>query len=108
MNIEEQNLEESLVFIIANAGDSKSNSLVAIEAARNGDFDKARKLLSLSEESLEKAHNLHTELLSLEAKAKLNVTLLMVHDSNHLSIADISQTLASEIVYLHEKDKIKE
>jgi len=57
------NVEEAAVFIIANAGDSKSNSFAAIEAAEEGNLDKANEYLEKSEEALSIAHKSHTQLI---------------------------------------------
>lgn len=96
-------LEEALVLIIANAGDSKSNSVEAITAAKSGEFEKARSYLKLGEAALEKAHDVHTQLLVMESKNKLPVTLLMIHASNHLSEAESARLFAEEVSDLYEK-----
>ncbi|MCL2197634.1 MAG: PTS lactose/cellobiose transporter subunit IIA [Defluviitaleaceae bacterium] len=97
------NLEETVVTMIANAGDSRSSSIEAIEYAKGGDFLKARDSLDHSEEALQKAHKAHTQLLAQEAKEGLELSFLIVHATNHVSIADVSKHFATELVFLYEK-----
>ena len=101
MDTENSTLEELIVYIIANAGDSKSCSFEAIEAAKENDFKEAEELLKKAEQALEKSHLAHTALLAKEMKRELELSLLMVHASNHLSVAEISQMFACEIVHLY-------
>jgi len=97
------NLDEIIVSMIANAGDSRSSSIEAINYAKEGEFAKARECLARSEEALEKAHKAHTRLLTHEAKEGLEMSLLIVHGTNHLSIADVTRHFAEELVSLYEK-----
>ena len=103
MDMENATVEELIVYIIANAGDSKSCSFEAIDAAKENDFAYADQLLKQAETALEKSHLAHTALLARETKKELEVSLLMVHASNHLSIAEISQMFAVEIISLHKE-----
>ena len=95
---------ERTVYIIANAGDSRSHSMAAIESAKAGDFEEANKSINEANEALHKAHVEHTNLLSEDAKGeKVQVTLLLVHASNHLSVAELTLDFAKEIITLYEK-----
>jgi len=98
------NLDETVVFIIANAGDSRSLSIEAVNYAKEGDFTKASEYLKMSEEALQKAHNAHTRLLAHESKEGIEITLLVVHASNHLSIAEVFKHFSEELVELHERN----
>ena len=95
--------DEILVGIIADAGDSQSCSMGAIEAARGGDFQEANSLLQESQQALLRAHAAHTELISADAGQGLEITFIMVHASNHLSVAELSLNFAQEIVLLYQK-----
>jgi PTS system cellobiose-specific IIA component len=91
------------VKIIAYAGDSKSYSMEAIEAARSGDFSKAGELLKKSSESLTEAHKYHTELLVYEARGEGNaINMILVHASNHYSNSELTRDLAEQIVNLYQ------
>lgn len=97
-------LVERIVYIIANAGDSKSCSMAAMECAKNGDFEEANHLLKESSEALHRAHVEHTQLLTEDAKGEnIEVTLLLVHASNHLSVAEVSLDFVREIIALYER-----
>ena len=88
--------------IIAHSGDSKSNSLEAVENAVNGCFDEAEKLLSKAEKELTLAHEVHTQVLVIEASDPQNFkfSFLLVHASNHMSAAEISRDYAKGIIGL--------
>jgi PTS system cellobiose-specific IIA component len=95
---------ELAVKIIAYAGDSHSYSMEAIEAARSGDFTKADELLKKSDDSLTEAHQYHTKLLVYEARAGNNsVGMILVHASNHFSVAQVVRDLAEQFVDLYKE-----
>ncbi|HOJ02038.1 MAG TPA: PTS lactose/cellobiose transporter subunit IIA [Anaerolineaceae bacterium] len=94
------------VIVIAYAGDSKSASMEAIEAARKGDFETAENLLKKSSEVLLKAHEVHTKLLVNEAReGDVAISMILVHASNHFSIAEITRELAEQFVKLYKEVK---
>lgn len=71
--------------IIANAGDAMTDLLAALDAAREGDFDRAEELRKSAYDALIEAHNVQTGLLSQEAGgAALDVTFIMVHAQDTL------------------------
>lgn len=94
--------------IIANAGDSKSDSLAAIEAAQKGDFAEASKLLESSTDKLLKAHDAHTQILVAEAnQEKVDMKFILIHASNHLSVSEMTREFAEIIVNLYREVKSK-
>ena len=83
-------------------GEAKSLALIAIEQARNGDFEHAEESMKKSTEALKKSHNAHTNLLSREAdEEQLQVTMFMIHAADHLTSANVIHLLAEELIYLH-------
>lgn len=65
--------------IIACAGDAKSLALMAIEEARNGNFEQAEKNLAEAREQMAKAHDVQNDMLQSEAQGKsveLNIVLI--------------------------------
>ena len=83
-------------------GEAKSLALLAIEQARNGNFEQAEVSMEKSAESLKKSHQAHTDLLSREAdEEELQVSLFMVHAADHLTSANLIHLLAEELIYLH-------
>ena len=75
--------------IISFAGDGKCDCMEAIEEAKEGNFEAADKLIEKAEESINKAHEVHTKLLVEEARNPgIQPTIMFVHASNHLAIAE--------------------
>ncbi len=71
--------------IVAYAGDAETDLTHALEAARTGDFEKARELSVSANQSLIEAHNVQTSLLSQEAGgAVMEPTFIMVHAQDTL------------------------
>ena len=98
--------QELAVMIIANAGDSKSTALEAIDYAREGYFEKANELLKQAQEVLQVGHQAHTDLIVLDANERVDVSMLLVHASNHLSVAEVTVQFAEIIIgILEEKEK---
>ena len=93
-------LENEIMTIIANAGDSRNCSLEAIECAKLGNFEEANKLLKKAEDALLVSHRDHTVILTNSAKktSEVTVTFILVHAANHLSIAEVSLDMAKNFV----------
>jgi len=99
---------ETAMALIAGAGDSKSYSLEAISAAREGYIDKAWELLEKGKEAMVEAHDVQTDLLRKEMSGELNETsLLMIHAQDHLMNAMLVRQMAEEFILLYQ-DKYKE
>lgn len=91
--------------IIAHAGDSKSYSMEALENVEENKFEEAKECLENSYKALIKAHEIHTELLVMEAKdpGSFPMTLMLIHASNHLSNAEISREFSERMIRLLKK-----
>ncbi|MBR0420774.1 MAG: PTS lactose/cellobiose transporter subunit IIA [Erysipelotrichaceae bacterium] len=95
----DQKLEELIFTTIANAGESRSDSKAAIEAAKAGNYEDAENYLKQADEAMLIAHQAHTEILYQSMNsAEMPMTFLMAHASNHLSEAETTRDLAD--VYL--------
>ena len=71
--------------IVAYAGDAKTDLIDALDAARNGNFEKAEELHTSAKEALIGAHDTQTKLLSQEAGgSEMDVTFIMVHAQDTL------------------------
>jgi len=57
--------------IVAYAGEARTNLLEAINAARDGEYEKAEELIKEADESIKEAHNTQTQMLAQEAGGKL-------------------------------------
>ncbi len=87
--------------IIANAGESKSCSMEAIEQAQLGTFNESQRLIQEAFNSLQIAHKEHTKILVNEANAsEIKMNFLMVHASNHLSMAELTLDFAKLYIEL--------
>ena len=95
-------LYEMAFGLILNAGNSKSKSLMAIETAREFEFEEAENLVAEAEEDLRAAHQTQTNLIQSEARGeKMELNLIMVHAQDHLTTAMIMVDQANEFINLY-------
>ncbi len=92
--------------IIAYAGDAQSLAMECVGLAREFKFNEMVEKLEKAKESALKAHRYHTDLIALGARDEnLKINLLVVHASNHLSVAETLITMAELFVELKEEIK---
>jgi len=97
-------LEEAVMEIIVNAGQSRSLCFEALRSAREGDFTEARNRLNEADEFARQAHRMQTKLIEQDAgEARQPMTLIMVHAQDHLMTSLLARELTEEIIYLHQK-----
>ena len=90
--------------MIAAAGNAKSNAMLAIRAAREGDFESAHTLLKDADHDIHTAHSTQTDMLTEEARGnQVKVNIILVHAQDHLTGALLTRDLAEELVKIHEK-----
>lgn len=83
--------------IVAYAGDAKTALLKGLSSARDGDFDRAKKLMEEANDSIVLSHREQTKLLSEEAGgADLQISLIMVHAQDSLMT---TMMLKEEAIY---------
>ena len=71
--------------IVAYAGDAKTALLKALDNAREGKIEEAKKLVEEANQSIVDAHNEQTKLLANEAGGMdMDVTFIMVHGQDTL------------------------
>lgn len=88
--------------LISNAGDSKSDSMMAIEAAREFRFEDAEEYLKNANEKLKEAHKAQANLIHQEASGQIvDVNIILVHGQDHLSGAIITRDQAEEFINLY-------
>ncbi|MGY3750601.1 PTS lactose/cellobiose transporter subunit IIA [Vagococcus acidifermentans] len=101
--MDEKNLE-AVMGLIMNAGNAKSDAMEAIYAAKKGEFDEAEAKVASAEQSITKAHQSQTSLLTQEAQGEhMTITLLTVHSQDHLMTAITFIDLAKEIIDIYRK-----
>ncbi|WES70766.1 PTS lactose/cellobiose transporter subunit IIA [Superficieibacter sp. BNK-5] len=97
-------LEEAVMEIIVNAGQSRSLCFEALQAARDGNFDEANSLLREADGYARDAHKMQTKLIEQDAgEARQPMTLIMVHAQDHLMTSLLARELAGEIIHLYQR-----
>lgn len=90
--------------IVAHAGEARSSLLEAIEAAENGEFEKAESLVNEADESIKDAHNTQTTMLSQEAAGEeVEVGFIMVHGQDHLMTTLLLRDIVRHLIKLYKK-----
>ena len=98
-NIELENVDME---IIANAGAAKGKAFEALDAAKNKDFDLADNYLKEAEESLHLAHSSHFDLLQMGTNKSLEfLDILTTHSQDHFMAAMLAIDLIREMVEMY-------
>lgn len=88
--------------LIISAGNSRSNSMLAIKAAREFRFEDAREFLKQANEEFVAAHEIQTNLIQGEAQGNAKeVNLILVHAQDHLTMAMMAYDNAQEFLNLY-------
>lgn len=97
-------LEEAVMEIIVNAGQSRSLCFEALHAARQGNIDEAKSLLREADGYARQAHKMQTKLIEQDAgEARQPMTLIMVHAQDHLMNYLLARELSEEIIHLYQR-----
>jgi len=90
--------EEQIIFqIILHSGTSRAESYKALRETREGNREEAEIALEKSKEELDKAHQIHRDILSKPERICSSPSLLMVHAQYHLMTAMAENSLITEI-----------
>ncbi|MDM6906329.1 Phosphotransferase system cellobiose-specific component IIA [Enterobacter hormaechei] len=97
-------LEEAVMEIIVNAGQSRSLCFEALHPARQGNLDEAKSLLREADGYARQAHKMQTKLIEQDAgEARQPMTLIMVHAQDHLMNSLLARELSEEIIHLYQR-----
>ncbi|KTI90041.1 molecular chaperone TorD [Enterobacter hormaechei subsp. hoffmannii] len=97
-------LEEAVMEIIVNAGQSRSLCFEALHSARQGNLDEAKSLLREADGYARQAHKMQTKLIEQDAgEARQPMTLIMVHAQDHLMNSLLARELSEEIIHLYQR-----
>ncbi len=97
-------LEEAVMEIIVNAGQSRSLCFEALHAARQGNLDEAKSLLREADGYARQAHKMQTKLIEQDAgEARQPMTIIMVHAQDHLMNSLLARELSEEIIHLYQR-----
>ena len=97
-------LEETVMGIIINAGQSRSLCYEALRQAKQGQFAEADDLLRQATESVNAAHAVQTRLIEADqGEGKIPVTLVLVHAQDHLMTSMLAKELVTELIELYRR-----
>src|SRR5690606_23536508 len=97
-------LEEAVMEIIVNAGQSRSLCFEALHAARQGNLDEAKTLLREADGYARQAQKLLSKLIEQDAgEARQPMTLIMVNAQDHLMNSLLARELSEEIIHLYQR-----
>lgn len=90
--------------LIAHAGAAKSEALEAIDLAVEGNFAEAEEKIARGREEMIEAHDAHFGLIQKEAGGDhVDVTIMLVHALDHLTMAIMSLDMAERFVSVLKK-----
>lgn len=86
--------------IISFAGEAKSAYMGAIQAAKQGKFDEAEKMIKEGSEVFLNAHKVHGDLIQKEASGEMTTTpnILLIHAEDQLMGAETCKILVMELM----------
>ena len=97
-------LEEAVMEIIVNAGQSRSLCFEALHAARQGNLDEAKSLLREADGYARQAHKMQTKLIEQDGgEGRQPMKLIMVHAQDHLMNSLLARELSEEIIHLYQR-----
>ncbi|MEQ2026090.1 PTS lactose/cellobiose transporter subunit IIA [Xenorhabdus szentirmaii] len=101
----EQSLfEQQVIELLVHAGSARSSALMALQQAKEGSFQQAKRLMEESRQETRAAHVIQTKLIGMdEGCGKLPVNLITVHAQDHLMNAMVIQDLANHIIDLYQR-----
>lgn len=94
---------ELIIFeIISTGGTAKGLAYEALEAAEKGNFEEAERLLKESDEALNQAHKVQTDIIQAEARGEhTDVSVLFVHAQDHLMTAIEARNLIEKMIKMY-------
>lgn len=105
-----QEMYEIAFQIIVHAGESRSLSTEAMDAAEKYDFDKAEELLEKANEEFLACHQIQTDMLTSEANGEKNeINVIFIHAQDHLTMATMAMKNARRWIEINKKlEKLEE
>ena len=100
-----EGLELTAFEIISAVGTARSTYIEAIQKAKTGDFEGARKMISEGDEMFVQGHHAHAKLLTYEAENGQGsaLSLIILHAEDQLMSAEGFKTIANEFIDLYER-----
>lgn len=98
---------EDIFNIIVISGEAKSYLYEAFELVKAGEYEKSEELVQKANETLNQAHRVQTQLITLEAQGtKSEVGILMVHAQDHLMNCILTKELISHMIDMQKEINI--
>lgn len=102
--MEENEINQVAMVLIANSGDARSKFMEAIALAKDRDFDQAQDKFDEGQASIRLAHQAQTDLLTQEAGGeRVALSLLLLHAQDHLMNAMTVRDFAQELIDLYQR-----
>lgn len=100
-----KNKDYNLAFkIILFAGDAKNHAMNAIDYSNRYDFEAAKEELIKAQKEIKNAHKVQTDLIQSEVQGiKQEVSIVLVHSQDHLSMATTAIENAKQNIVIMEK-----
>lgn len=99
---------ENALQIILHAGNAKSSALMAVDAAAEGDFEEADRLLAESQAEMGEAHKMQFALTQAEASGNpVDINIILIHAEDHLTMAIMAADMAERMIDLYREVKAK-
>ena len=99
-----EDLEETIMELIINSGESKSCAMQALYAAKARKWDEVDGLLEESTAASKRAHVVQTQLIGMDqGTGKVPVNLIMVHAQDHIMTSMLARELIEELIEVHRK-----
>lgn len=92
---------QNIMQIILAAGDAQNQSKEAMDLIAQGKDEEAREKLSQARENINAAHAVHAGFLTHVMDVEVNV--LLVHALDHLTMAELLQTMADKTLNIVER-----
>lgn len=90
--------------LVAFSGEAKSQLLIALAEAKEGNFKQAETLVKRAQKTLVKAHNIQTDLLVQDMdSSSMEFNLLLVHGQDHLMTTVLLQDLVEHFIELYKR-----
>ncbi len=100
--ITNEELEMTMIEIVALSGDARTKLLTAVKEAKAGNLDRVQRLIDDAQELLNDAHNSQTALLTAEARGEVTTpTVLLVHAQDHLMTSMLLRDVIDALVDIY-------
>jgi len=95
-------MEETIMTLVVKSGQARSAAYEALGEAKQGRFEEAERKMKESAQWVMEAHEIQTELLTMEARGELTqLSLIGVHAQDHLMDCMLARELIAEMIELY-------